>query len=72
MQNELVELLKYHIRHLINSNTMSYDSAIDYLQNEMNQPFWNIFQLPPAETLYKIEKKSISRIAKKVINNLIS
>ena len=72
MQNELIDLLKYHIRHLINSNTMSYDSAIDYLQNEMNQPFWNIFQLPPAETLYKIEKKSISRIAKKVINNLIS
>lgn len=72
MQNELIDLLKYHIRHLINSNTMSYDSAIDNLQNEMNQPFWNIFQLPPAETLYKIEKKSISRIAKKVINNLIS
>ena len=72
MQNELVELLKYHIRHLINSNTMSYDSAIDFLQNEMNRPFWRCFQLPPAETLYKIEKKSISRIAKKVINNLIS
>lgn len=72
MQNELIDLLKYHIRHLINSNTMSYDSAIDYLQNEMNQPFWRCFKLPPAETLYKIEKKSISRIAKKVINNLIS
>ena len=72
MQNELIDLLKYHIRHLINSNTMSYDSAIDYLQNEMNRPFWSSFQLPTAEKLYKIEKKSISRIAKKVINNLIS
>ena len=72
MQNELIDLLKYHIRHLINSNTMSYDSAIDYLHNEMNRPFWRCFQLPPAEKLYKIEKKSISRIAKKVINNLIS
>ena len=72
MQNELVELLKYHIRHLINSNTMSHDSALDYLQNEMNQPFWCSFQLPPTEKLYKIEKKSISRIAKKMISNLIS
>ena len=72
MQNELIDLLKYHVRHLINSNTMSYDSALDYLQNEMNRPFWSSFQLPTAEKLYKIEKKSISRIAKKVINNLIS
>lgn len=72
MQNELIGLLKYHIRHLINSNTMSHDSALEYLQNEMNRPFWSSFQLPPAEKLYKIEKKSISRIAKKMISNLIS
>lgn len=72
MQNELIDLLKYHIRHLINSKTMSHDSSIEYLQQELSQPFWSCFQLSSAENLYKIEKKSISRIAKKVISNFIS
>ena len=72
MQNELIDLLKYHIRHLISFGSMSHDSAIDYLQNEINQPFWRCFQLPPAEKLYKIEKKSILRISKKIISDLVS
>ena len=71
MQNELIELLKYHIRHLINSKSMSQDVAIDYLQRELSLPFWTSFQLPSAENLYKTEEKSFSRVLKKLVLNHI-
>lgn len=71
MQNELTELLKYHIRHLINSGSMSQNEAIQYLQNELNKPFWTLFKLPQAHYLYSTESKSICRLIKKNISNLI-
>ena len=71
MQNELIELLKYHIRHLINSKYMPHDVAIDYLQRELSLPFWTSFQLPSAENLYKTEEKSFSRVLKKIVLNHI-
>ncbi len=71
LQNELIELLKYHIRHLINSKSMSKDVAIKYLQAELSQPFWSSFQLSSAEVLYMAEKKSFSRVFKKSILNII-
>ena len=71
MQNELIELLKYYIRHLINSGIMLQNGAIEYLQNELEQPFWNSFKLPSTQDLYSIENRSFSRILKKNISNLI-
>lgn len=71
MQNELIELLKYHIRHLINSSIMSQNGAIEYLQDELEQPFWGSFKLPSTQDLYSIENRSFSRIFKKNISNLI-
>ena len=71
MQKELTELLKYHIRHLINSNSLSFNNAIEYLQDELEQPFWASFKLPQARELYSAEKKSLSRVLKKSITNLI-
>lgn len=71
MQTELIELLKYHIRHLINSKSMPHDVAIDYLQRELSLPFWTSFQLPSAENLYKTEEKSFSRVLKKLVLNHI-
>ena len=40
MQAELIELLKYHIRHLINSNTMTQNDTIQYLSQELKNSFW--------------------------------
>ena len=71
MQNELTELLKYHIRQLINSGSLSQNEAIQYLQNELKQPFWPLFKLPQAHYLYSTESKSICRLIKKKISNLI-
>lgn len=71
MQTELIELLKYHIRHLINSKIMSQDVAIDYLQRELSLPFWASFELTSAENLYKTEEKSFSRVLKKLVLNHI-
>lgn len=71
MQKELVELLKYHIRHLINSKTMSKSEALEYLHIELNQPFWTSFNLLDANKLYETEKKSFNRVIKKQISNLI-
>lgn len=71
MQNELVELLKYHIRHLINSGTMKKVNALEYLQSELSQPFWAEFNLPDATELYTTEKKSFNRTIKKITTTLL-
>lgn len=68
MQDELVSLLKYHIRHLINSNCMPKDCIIEYLEQELSQSFWSEFNMPTAQMLYSKEKKSLSRLIKKRIS----
>lgn len=62
MQTELIELLRYHIRQLINSKTMSHIEAVNYLNSELAQPFWENFeQHPSGLELYQQEKRSLSR-----------
>lgn len=72
MQAELIELLKYHIRHLINSNTMALNESKQYLCKELNLSFWEPFKIQSVVDLYNIEKRSYSRIAKKYITKLLA
>ncbi len=72
IQAELIELLKYHIRHLINSKTMFENESMQYLSQELKNSFWEPFQIQSAVDMYVIEKKSFSRIAKKYITNLFA
>lgn len=68
MQTELIELLRYHIRQLINSNTMSQSEAVNYLNSELAQYFWADFeQLPSGMEFYQQEKRSLSRKIKHCI-----
>ena len=71
MQAELIELLKYHIRHLINSKKMTRNESILYLNQELKQSFWKQFQLSTANELYNREKNSWNRILKKITLNSI-
>lgn len=73
MQNELLELLKYHIRHLINSKTMSDTDAINWLKNELSLPFWSSFNANlDATTIYNSENKSTTRKLKKQISKILT
>ena len=73
MQNELLELLKYHVRHLINSKTMSDTLAISWLNTELLHQFWQEFKnMPTAERIYFLERSSIKRILKKTVKYVIN
>lgn len=73
MQHELVELLNYHIRRMINSREYSANDIIDFLKEELSLPFWRGFQLnTSAEKFYNNQKYSLSRILKYYIVKLIS
>lgn len=73
MQNELVELLKYHVRHLINSKTMSDTLALSWLNTELLHQFWQEFKnMPTAERIYFLERSSIKRILKKTVKYVIN
>lgn len=73
MQNELIELLKYHIRHLINSCTLNNTDAINWLNNELSQPFWPSFNANlDASTIYNSENKSTTRKLKKRISKILT
>lgn len=73
IQNELIELLKYHVRHLINSCSMSDTDAINWLKNELSLSFWSSFNANlDATTIYNSENKSISRKLKKQISKILN
>ena len=73
MQNELVELLKYHVRHLINSKTMSDTLALSWLNTELLHHFWQeLKNMPTAERIYFLERSSIKRILKKTVKYVIN
>ena len=73
MQNELVELLKYHVRHLINSKTMSDTLALSWLNTELLHQFWQEFKnMPTTERIYFLERSSIKRILKKTVKYVIN
>lgn len=73
MQDELVSLLKYHIRRMLNSGAFSKIDIINYLIEELSHPFWREFNLnTSAEKAYKSQKYSLVRIIKKICVNLIS
>lgn len=73
MQNELLELLKYHVRQLINSCSMSDTDATNWLKNETSLPFWSSFNANlDAITIYNNENKSISRKLKKQISKILN
>ena len=73
MQNELVELLKYHVRHLINSCSMSDTDATNWLKNELSLPFWSSLNANlDAKTIYNSENKSITRKLKKQISKILT
>lgn len=72
MQAELMNLLNYHVRHLINSSMLSNNDAIDHLSNELSATFWKNFKgLSSATQLYMEQKRSIHRVSKKLITALI-
>lgn len=71
MQKELIELLRYHTRQLINSKTMSQTEAESYLNVELAQPFWDNFkQITNGKELYQSECHSFSRKMKHCITRL--
>lgn len=73
MQNELLELLKYHVRHLINSKTMSDTLALSWLNTELLHHFWQeLKNMPIAERIYFLERSSIKRILKKTVKYVIN
>lgn len=73
MQNELVVLLKYHVRHLINSCSMSDTYATNWLKNELSLPFWSSFNANlDVTTIYNSENKSITRKLKKQISKILT
>ena len=73
MQNELLELLKYHVRYLINSKTMSDTLALSWLDTELLHQFWQEFKnMPTAERIYFLERSSIKRILKKTVKYVIN
>ena len=73
MQNELIELFKYHVRHLINSCTLNNTDAINWLNNELSQPFWSSFNANlDASTIYNSENKSTTRKLKKRISKILT
>lgn len=72
MQNELLELLKYHVRQLINSCSMSDTDAINWLKNELSLSFWSSFNTNlDARTIYNSENKSTTRILKKQFSKIL-
>lgn len=73
MQTELISLLKYHIRQMINSGDYSDELAVNILKNELALPFWQEFRLnTTAEKLYFGQKHSLSRIIKKRVVQILS
>ena len=71
MQTELIKLLRYHTRQLINSKTMSQTDAENYLSAELTQPFWREFkQQPNSKELYQSEYRSLTRKIKHCITRL--
>lgn len=73
MQNELLELLKYHLRHLINSCSMSDTDATNWLKNELSLSFWSSFNANlDAITIYNSETKSTTRKLKKQISKILT
>ena len=73
MQKELVDLLKYHVRHLINSNSMSNTDATNWLKNELSHPFWSEIKTElEATTIYNNESKSTTRKFKKQISKILT
>ena len=73
MQKELIGLLRYHVRHLINSHSMNTNDTINWLNNELSLPFWSSFDAKlDAKTIYNSEYKSITRKLKKQISKILT
>ena len=73
MQKELLELLKYHVRHLINSCSMSDTLALSWLNTELLHNIWQeLKNMPTAERIYFQERSSIKRILKKTVKYVIN
>ncbi len=67
MKVELTELLKYHIRHMIDSGEYSDAQMTDYLSSELSSNFWSGFNLPSAHAFYQNIHTSPERRFKRII-----
>lgn len=67
MRVELTELLKYHIRHMIDSEEYSDAQMADYLSAELSSDFWSGFNLPSVHAIYQSLLFSPKRKLKRMI-----
>ncbi len=73
MKEELISLLEYHIRQMINCGTYSSGEILIYLNNELRTSFWsNILDEIDTEQIFRRNKSSISRIIKNRIKHLFN
>lgn len=71
MQNELIGLLNYHVRHLIDSKSYTDSEAIEYLNKELRSDFWLGFNLDTPEDIYYRCKKSAARKIKRLLRGIM-
>ncbi len=72
INEELIILLNYHIRQMINSGQFHKNDILSYLSTELNSDFWeNISPSIDYKKLYNTNKYSITRIIKRVIKQLL-
>lgn len=72
MQLEMLNLLEYDIRQRINCNKFSESEIKSWIETELSKNFWADFHITETpEEIYSRNKKSIGRIIKKHIRNIL-
>ena len=67
IQSELISLLEYHLRRLLDSNRFSDNEILNFISSELNNEFWADFKIDNAHYLFNRNKYSLSRKFKRII-----
>ena len=71
MQSELISLLEYHLRRLLDSNQFSDNEILNFITSELNNEFWADFKIDKPHDIFNRNKHSLTRKLKRIIKSFL-
>lgn len=71
MQSELISLLEYHLRRLLDSNRFSDKEILNFITSELNNEFWADFKIDKPHDIFNRNKHSLTRKLKRIIKSFL-
>lgn len=71
MQSELISLLEYHLRRLLDSNRFSDNEILNFITSELNNEFWADFKIDKPHDIFNRNKHSLTRKLKRIIKSFL-